>query len=276
MVKTLLHTEILQNGAQIHLTRAMLSAARPKTLHDHDFFELFWVQNGKVRHHQPDGIETLIEGDTIFLQPGHAHALQGRGADALVVSISIHPDTIGAIVERHPSLNDWLFWSGDGPVKTHRDIRQLAAMNHAAVQLEQSHCDRLAAEAFILPLCADLKANDLPSDTPSWLSSACRAAKDPSVFRAGSGGLVALTGKAHPHVSRTMRRYFGVTPSDYVNQIRMEFAARMLTTDSSAVSQIAEECGIPNMSHFHKLFRQAHGLTPLQYRQKYQRGVIQP
>jgi AraC family cel operon transcriptional repressor len=85
-----------------------------------------------------------------------------------------------------------------------------------------------------------------------------------------------LTGKAHPHVSRMMRKHLGETPSDYINRIRMTHAARALTTDGDAVSLIATDCGIPNMSHFHKLFRQAHGLTPLQYRQKYQRHVVQP
>jgi AraC family cel operon transcriptional repressor len=61
-----------------------------------------------------------------------------------------------------------------------------------------------------------------------------------------------------------------------MNQIRMDHAARALTTDADTVSQIAADCGIPNMSHFHKLFRAAYGDTPLQYRQKRQRRVVQP
>jgi AraC family cel operon transcriptional repressor len=73
-----------------------------------------------------------------------------------------------------------------------------------------------------------------------------------------------------------MRKYVGQTPSDYINQIRMRHAARALTTDNEAISEIAADCGIPNMSHFHKLFRETHGLTPLQFRQKFQRQVVQP
>lgn len=276
MAQTLHNGDILKNGRQIHLTRATLTAARPRTLHDHDFYELFWVQNGKVRHHLPDGGETLHEGDVIFLQPGHQHALQGRGDHALVVSLCIHPTTVKALAKRHPGLQGHLFWSPTGPVRTHRDIRQLAALNHAAVLLERSACDTLAAEAFLLPLCADLTADAFSDEVPAWLTTACIAAKDPAVFRGGSAGLVALTGKAHPHVSRSMRKHLGMTPSDYINRIRMAYAARALTTDAEAVSQIAADCGIPNMSHFHKLFRQAHGLTPLQYRHRYQRQVVQP
>ena len=74
-----------------------------------------------------------------------------------------------------------------------------------------------------------------------------------------------------------MRKHLGQTPSDYINAIRMRHAARALTTDSAPISEIAAYCGIPNMSHFHKLFRAAHGATPLQYRQQqFQRQVVQP
>ena len=276
MSPTLLHQDILRDGAMVHLTRATLTTARPRQLHDHDFYELFWVQNGEVRHHLPEGTVTLGEGDVVFIAPGQRHGLQGRGAHALIVTICFHPDLINGLSERHPDVQGHLFWAGAGYVQSHRGIRELAALNHAAVQLERSRADTLAAEAFLLPLCAELMAENLPSDLPPWLTEACLAAKDPAVFRNGSAGLVARTGKAHPHVSRMMRKYLGQTPSDYVNRIRMEHAARALTTDDEPVSEIAAECGIPNMSHFHKLFRATHGITPLQYRHRFQRQVVQP
>ena len=276
MTQILRHKDILRAGAQTHLTRATLTTARPRALHSHDFYELLWVQNGKVRHHLADKVVTLTEGDIVFIQPGQTHALQGRGEHALVVSICFHPQTIKSLSSRHPGVIGHLFWADAGPVQTHRDIRQLAALNHAAVQLERSLGDTLAAEAFLLPLCADLTTEAFATDVPAWLAQACLAANEPEVFREGSAGLVSRAGKAHPHVSRMMRKYLGQTPSDYVNTIRMTYAARALTTDSDAISEIAVECGIPNMSHFHKLFRAAYGVTPLQYRQKLQRDVVQP
>jgi AraC family cel operon transcriptional repressor len=276
MAHVLLHKDILQGGAQIHLTRATLTSQRPKALHSHDFFEAFWVQNGQVRHHTPDGIVTLNEGDLCCLQPGQTHALQGRGEHALVVSLCIHPATIAALADRHADLNGHLFWSDTPLVQHHRDIRQLALLNHAAVTLERSNRNALDAEAFLLPLCADLTEDQGPQTAPAWLNDACQAAKDPAIFRQGAAGFVALTGKAHPHVSRCMRKYYHQTPSDFVNTLRMAHAARALVTDSDPISVIAADVGIPNMSHFHKLFRATYTLTPLQYRQAYQRQLVQP
>ena len=276
MTRTLSHRDILRNGARIALARAALHTRRPKALHDHDFFELFWVQNGKVRHHLRDGSETLAEGDMVFLRPDQEHALQGVGEAALVVLIAIHPAVVEALAERHPQLSGQLFWGTSAPVTRHRDIRQLAQLNHTAVQLEHSARDTLAAEAFLLPLCAGLLQAEPTAEIPDWLAAACRAAEDPAIFREGAAGLAAVTGKAHAHVSRMMRRHLGQTPSDYINAIRMRHAARALVTDQESVSDIATDCGIPNLSHFHKLFRESFGMTPLQYRQQLQRGLIQP
>lgn len=276
MAHVLSHRDILQDDAKIHLARATLTSHRPKSLHSHDFFEVFWVQNGQVRHHTPNGISTLSEGDLCFIQPGQKHALQGRGEYALVVTLCIHPEMIKTLAERHPDLNGHLFWADRLLTQHHRDIRQLAALNHAAVVLERSRCSALQAEAFLLPLCAVLTADSYPAAAPNWLNAACHAASDPAVFRQGASGFVALTGKAHPHVSRCMRKYYGQTPSDFVNALRMTHAARALVTDSDPIGDIAHDVGIPNMSHFHKLFRATHQMTPLQYRQAYQRQLVQP
>lgn len=272
MTQTLRHSDILKPGTMIHLARATLSTSRPKALHNHDYFEVFWVQNGTVRHHVGDQIERLNEGDMILISPGQTHAIQGKGEHAMIVSISIHPDVVNGLNARHPDI-----WpTGAAPAKLHRDMRQLSALNHAALVLEASACTALAAEAFLLPLLADLKANPAPQDAPDWLARALTEAQKAPVFQEGAAGFVAQTGRAHAHVSRTMRKVTGQSPSEYINTIRMTHAARALTSDSEAVSQIAADCGIPNMAHFHKLFRAHHGMTPLQYRQQYQRNVVQP
>ncbi|WP_239450545.1 helix-turn-helix transcriptional regulator [Loktanella sp. S4079] len=253
-----------------------MTTQRPKNLHSHDFYELFWVQNGQVRHHLGEKAEVLSEGTVYFIQPGQQHALQGRGEHALVVSLCIHPQVIQTLGTRHPELQGNLFWAQSKLSQHKRDIRQLAALNHAAVLLEHSKCNALSAEAFLLPLCADLVSDQQPEQTPAWLAQACQAAKDPTIFRQGASGLVAITGKAHPHVSRSMRKYYDQTPSDFINDIRMNHAARVLITDSDPVSVVADQVGIPNMSHFHKLFKNAHGMTPLQYRHQFQSNLIQP
>lgn len=269
----------LEPAEAVHLARAQLRPGRPAALHDHDFFEMFWVLNGRVRHHLKDRHEDLTEGDLVLLAPGTAHGLQGRGDTTLVVSLAFDPGMIAALAATHPALRGRLFWRGDGaPVRLFRDSRQLATLNQAALALEMGRRDRLGAEAFLLPLCAGLLDEEtvLPAGAPRWLATACAATRDPKVFRDGAAGFVRAAGRAHPHVSRTARRFLGQTPSDYVNGVRMEYAARRLTGTTDTLAEIAAELGLPNLSHFHKLFRAHHGMTPAQFRKQRQRALVQP
>lgn len=272
------HRDVLPANALVHLTRANLMNSRPKSLHSQDFYELIWVQNGRVRHYLEDGRDDLVEGDVLFIRPGDAHALQGRGDAPFVAALCVNPKIIKALPKRYPELDGHLFWA-DSPSaqKLHRDSLQLAALNQAANELERSDRTLLAVEAFLLPLLSSLlHPMDLPSEAPDWLIAACEAARDPRVFHDGAAGLVRTTGRGHPHVSRSMRRWLGQSPSDYVNAQRMAFAAARLTGGSDTLAEIAEEIGIPNLSHFHKLFRAHHGVTPQKYRRAHQREVLQP
>lgn len=279
----ILHRDVLAATESVHVTRAALGPTRPPTLHDHDFHELIWIASGRARHHLSDRTEDLAEGDLVFIRPHDIHGLQARGDGASVVVAAFHPDVIAAMGARHPSLAGRLFWSDSvHPDRIPAARAQLAHVAALLVRLDASGRDTLAAEAFLLPLCAALidaghaGVPPLPPEAPEWLVAACIAARDPVVFRDGAAGFARVAGRAHPHVSRTVRRFLDQSPSDYVNRQRMFHAARRLAGSSDSITDIATDCGIPNLSHFHKLFRQHHSTTPLQYRRARQRDLIQP
>ena len=272
MVKILRHADILIANNAVQLTRAQLTSQRPKLLHGHDFFEVFWVQNGQVRHHLAGKVDLLDEGTIVLVSPGHVHGLQAKGESSFVVSICFGPNVLQHINERHPDL-----WpKPDEPFTRKLGIRQLATINQSALELENGPQDEISAEAFLMPLLASLRSSFEPKGAPIWLINAMNSANSPTVFQKGARGFVALTGRAHPHVSRTMRKYLGQSPSEFINDIRMKYAANQLLTDQDSVNQIAISCGTPNMAHFHKLFKERFGVTPSQYRQKYRQDVIQP
>lgn len=276
-VLTLKFDSVTDPGDAFYIVRSSLEKSRPRGLHNHDFYELIWVQTGTIRHHMADFSEDLNAGDVIFIRPSDIHALQGRGDDPAAVSVLFDATLIERFGNRHGLSK--LFWnSSSRPDRFHRDAPALAQLNRAADRLEQADRTTLEAEAFLTPLVVSLmdRGEPLPDDAPKWLRAACNAARDPEVFRDGAAGLVRVAGRAHPHVSRTMRRYLDQSPSDYVNAIRMDYAARQLTGTPDSLAEIAQECGIPNLSHFHKLFRARYNVTPHRYRKAHQRDIVQP
>jgi AraC family cel operon transcriptional repressor len=272
-------TDHLGPDEAFHFAQQSLTKARPKALHVQDYYELFWVQNGRVSLHLASGRVFMQEGDMVFLRPGDAHGFQSKGDETYVCAVLILPQTLRALAARHRNLAGQMFWSQDkDPVILKRGIAQLIDLSKAALKLEAGARAPLQLEAFLLPLLADLSAQvqNLPTDAPDWLASALAQADDPDVFRQGAAGLVQASDRAHAHVSRMMKKHTGHSPSELINTRRMAHAARLLTASSDGLDDIAQSCGITNMSHFHRLFRAAHGMTPKAYRNRYQRNPITP
>ena len=272
-------SDFLPAGAAFQLIRATLDSRRPKGLIRRDFPVLLWVQNGTARLHLEGGRTELAEGDVVFLRSRDSHALQARAEETLCVLLVFDPALIDQLALRHPVLASRFFWSdAPEPARLSRDSGQLIDLNRGALRLEHGRRDALEAEAFLLPLLTSFLdgLGRVPPEAPDWLARAVAAAEDPKIFREGAAGFARIAGRAHPHVSRTARKYLGKSPSEIINEQRMIYAAKRLAGSPDSLAEIAADCGIPNLSHFHKLFRQHHGLTPQRYRKAHQRGLLQP
>ena len=64
-----------------------------------------------------------------------------------------------------------------------------------------------------------------------------------------------------------------VTLKQYLSNYRLERAKRMLEQDYRKITEIAERCGYANANYFAKVFREATGMTPLEYRGKYEKDL---
>ncbi len=76
-----------------------------------------------------------------------------------------------------------------------------------------------------------------------------------------------VTGMSKFHFARQFKRYTGHTVVTYVNLIRCQAAARMLTSTSLPIGDIARRCGYENMSYFTRAFKRHLGVLPSHYRE---------
>ncbi len=72
------------------------------------------------------------------------------------------------------------------------------------------------------------------------------------------------------YLSRLFRRETGFSLTDYLVRLRVDRARGSLEQTNQRVSDIAADVGYANFSHFSKLFKKMTGLTPQEYRKKYQ------
>lgn len=68
------------------------------------------------------------------------------------------------------------------------------------------------------------------------------------------------------YLSTLFKKETGLTLTDYVNRKRIEQAIFLLNTTNLQIQAIAQECGIPDVNYFTKLFKKQIGKTPSEYR----------
>ena len=65
---------------------------------------------------------------------------------------------------------------------------------------------------------------------------------------------------------RCFKTTIGVTPIQYVRQVRIQKAVDLLLNTRLTITDVAMRCGFQEMSYFSKIFRQTHGVTPREFR----------
>lgn len=68
---------------------------------------------------------------------------------------------------------------------------------------------------------------------------------------------------------RKVKRIDGMSLADYVRNYRLEKAANLLVNSNCNIQEIVYEVGFINTSHFSKIFKLKYGLSPLEYKKKY-------
>ena len=86
--------------------------------------------------------------------------------------------------------------------------------------------------------------------------------------------LAAQVAMAPSAFSRFFKQRTGRAPLDYVIDVRVGMAARMLVDTSTSVSEICYACGFNNLSNFNRTFKARRGYTPRDFRALFTKNRI--
>lgn len=79
--------------------------------------------------------------------------------------------------------------------------------------------------------------------------------------------LAALAGVGRNRLNSIILQCKNISPAIYINNLRLEHAAQLIKEHPEyIISRIAESSGLPNISTFHRLFRDHYGMTPMEYK----------
>jgi AraC-like DNA-binding protein len=257
-------------------------------LHFHPEYQLFTVLEGTGTRIIGDRVQPFRKGDVVFTGPNLPHVWR---SDREYFEHNGGLSTEGIVIYFHENF------VSDGLMKTDEAyrVRQLFAhsrrgmcfVGHAADQVVARMRSVVYARGFDRILLM-FQLFDILSSTQEFHLLATTGytnnLKDADTKRMTDvhayvlhnfrdkislEGAAALANMTTTSFSRYFKVHANTTFSDFVSEIRIGHACKLLARDKTSVALIAGECGYSTMSNFNRQFKSRTGYSPLEYRQKF-------
>jgi len=252
---------------QNHPSRYLFSPARGRTLDEFQFIYItkgtgwFTSDSTKEKH-------TVNEGDMIILFPGEWH------------SYCPNPETgweehwIGCIGEIPQMWLERGIISRDSPILHpgihNRIINIYDRSREYANSMKPGYQKALGANAVeILGLSLYFdRSNDFFSNDASTLMDRAKELIFSESSHIRPEDLASRLSISYSRFRKLFKSYFGITPGQYILQIRIANAKEMLTNTRQQIQEIAWETGFENPDYFTSAFKHITGISPGTYRKK--------
>jgi AraC-like DNA-binding protein len=74
--------------------------------------------------------------------------------------------------------------------------------------------------------------------------------------------------------SRFFKLHTGRNLSEYIIEMRLGYASRLLVDTSKGIAEICYDCGFNNLSNFNRIFRKKKNCSPSEFRDNYHKTRI--
>lgn len=256
--------------------------------HYHPECELTLITRGAGRRFVGDSMEEYRAGDLVFLAPALPHTYasddehSGGGArcGTEAVVVQFRPEFLGAGLFARPDLapvGDLIARAARGLAVPASGASTIAALLPRLTTGPGP--ERTITLLAILLQLARLETRPLASSryqpthdhaSSRRLDDICRylhAHYDEPVTLRDVATVAHLTPAA---CSRFFHRAMGRTLTDYIGELRVGAACRLLVDTDQPVAQIAAACGYLSLANFNRRFRQLKSTTPTAYRAAFQ------
>lgn len=249
--------------------------------HGHDYMEFMYVYAGSISHVIGKETVTLERGDILFLNRHARHSIRRASREDIGINFILSNPFLQAIfpqVHNNPVMSGFLTNNFDDAgeaeylffrTKDTFPIRNLMDnLIYAIVNRTHEVYSGLVSLLFTyLAYYRDTLVNTLRVSSPdAALRRAVLGYLEERYPTATLKELAGSLGYAEAYLSRRIGTVFGKTFQELLRAQRMAAAETLLRTTSLGVEEIVRAVGYENQSHFYRVFRSTHGMTPHKFR----------
>lgn len=245
--------------------------------HCHDFHEFFLVADGILEHTLNGKISLLPAGSVQLIHPGDTHIVAcAKGSpEVRIYNCNVSTEEMLKVLYFSSAGYDFPLDDCVQTVKMAPDhhwrhlldlARETCGMRDDGTPLKNSLLRLLTQEVVTVLMSRSFREKAAP---PQWLAESVEEMKKKCNYSEGLPRLIALSARTQEHLCRSMKKYYGISPQEYVISLRLEDAASQLLHTGREVSTIAFDVGFHNLSYFRRCFLRRYGTTPLKYRARF-------
>lgn len=277
--KPLVRTELEEFEPSVEAYCRLSNIREETSVHSHEYYEVFLVTEGSATHYVNKSTFSIKKGNLVFVRKNDLHGFIDTSPNFRHINFSFSENSLDSFVSfigNGFNMNE-LIESKYSPMilLTKQDtnnlnfrMSELFVANHATYNMQElkSKARYLIAYIFINYFSNTVSTH---SEIPFWLEHTHDAMKLPKNFIAGHDRMVEISGRSPEHLSRNFKKYYNVTPINYILELRLNHAAALLSSSTLSVTEICYECGFNSLAWFYEVFTKQFGITPKKYRKKY-------
>lgn len=252
--------------------------------HFHDYVELLYLYDGKLRVWLNGKEYAFNEGELIIINSKESHRLESAAPESRYYVIKFNPE---------------ILWASNGSAKETRYVLPFLSSSSTHPRVFPAS---FVSEAGIGALVADAVSAWknrpvgyellLRGDVLKIFGHVVGCLSDLGVeikYTVGSGSLYGIMDNivdyvnknftscderelakrykvSYSYFSRTFKQMMNMSFKEYINYLRINEAQRLLLTTGKSITDISMEMGFSSPSHFINVFRRHMGRAPKQYR----------
>ncbi len=248
-----------------------ITSGNDSSIHCHDFFEYFYIIEGSITH-LIDGTEELLSiGDAVIIAPDIAHNFK-RVKHCLHRDNMISPSILKEACDfLDKSLYEKLLQSRytkfhipkDGIVFFEKSIISFKSLSDVTLRKYYEKSLVVFLLSFIiLPSRYDKQA------TNNFQAECLDVIGDVYTSPDAIDLVYKRLNFNKSYICKKFKDTFGMTLTEYINDLRIKQAAYLLSTTDYVLSEICEMIGLKSLPYFIKLFKECYHTTPANFRKK--------
>ena len=254
--------------------------------HHHEFYEIFLIVSGTVEHWINGEEQKLPEGSLVFIRPNDTHGFLYTNPENLkniYINLSFTKQTADSLFEY--LSDEQIYRTVHDQKMPPRVILNRNAKDRLILLLNELNTinkeDKRTLNLRVKTILTDIltqyfsdfiRNND--NQIPLWLSNLMKEMERIDNFTAGIERMVTLSGKSREHLSRCLKKYTGMTVTEYINGLRINYATNLMINSNMSIIDICYASGFQNLGYFYKLFRNTYNTSPNSFKKQFSRVQI--